>query len=695
MQGPLVYNPEAPGSSFSFGGLIESLDNPGRLHLGDLTLRANIVGTHELTVNINSLSTRSITATDVGSKVGLTSSSTPHAIVVKSARRSVEDIFFPIETRSKRSNHLTLGDINGDSVFDLNDAQFLQLRLIELLVNSTALSEEQLALSDLDLNGDINTNDVTYLIKVNFGLLPFLSHFLLRPIDDPFSDCVLRVSLSATDRDGFPVTDNLAIYALFLSTDANFHTEYDIMTLNYGEKVTTQLGNPSDGKWVLLGTNPNVTGGYILQTHLNNITSTDIGLAFHIDYKPDMISSTIFLSGIQSANSQLYPFISDTIIPLSPFSTTTIDQSIEFTPLRIFDNTIKEYECFNYFEPVFGFGTYEVSQTLPEDHPIYSVIVTVSATDEDTNINGVIEYSIYQITYVPVAGMIAEVDPVAVGISNGTLYVTSELDRDAYSRLSVYIYAIDQGPHISSRRTATTVVQIISLADVNDNAPVISGDLVFEIPENSGFGAVVGTLIGTDIDATPPNNVVFFSVKGSADPFTVSTSGVISVNKLIDGDNGNPTQYTYTIVASDSALTNRRTSETNITINIIDVNDIAPEFLPPFYIDVSESSLAGTVIGTIQARDNDTSFINAQFLFSISSVKPLDADKNVVNQQLLSDGIFSINITDGTLTLEQVRYNITKLNWVYLCSNESPLFPIVSLGHDLFKQSPLFISIFD
>ena len=695
MQGPLVNNPEAPGSSFSFGGLIESLDNPGRLHLGDLTLRANTIGTHELTVNINLLSTRSLTATNIGSKVGLTSSSTPHAIVVKSARRSVEDIFFPIETRSKRSNHLILGDINEDSVFDLNDAQFLQLSLIDLLVNPAALTEAQLALSDLDLNGDINTNDVTYLIKVNFGLLPFLSDFLLRPIDDPFSDCVLRVSLSATDRDGFPVTAKLAIYALFLSTDTNFHTEYEIMTLAYGEKVTTQLGNPSDGKWVLLATNPNVTGGYILETNLNNITSTDIGLAFHIDYKPDTISSTIFLSGIQSANSQLYPFISDNIIPPSPFSTTTIDQSIEFTPLRIFDNTIKEYECFNYFEPVFGFGIYEVSQTLPEDHPIYSVIITVSATDEDTNINGVIEYSIHQITYNYISGVVAEVDPVAVGISNGTLYVTSELDRDVYSRLDVYIHAIDQGPHISSRRTATTVVQIKYLADVNDNAPVISGGLVFEIPENSGFSTVVGTLTGTDIDADSPNNVVFFSVKGSSDPFTVSTSGVISVNKLIDGDNGNPTQYTYTIVASDSALTNRRTSETNITINIIDVNDIAPEFLPPFYIDVPESSLAGTVIGTIQARDNDTNFINAQFLFSISSVKPLDADKNVVNQQLLSNGIFSINITNGTLTLEQVRYNITKLNWVYLCSNESPLFPIVSLGHDLFKQTPLFISIFD
>ena len=658
LQGPLAFNSESPATSdsFSFGGLIENFNNPGRLHLGDLTLEANVIGTHAVTTTINLLSERSTNIVEIGAKVGLDSSSTPHAIVVTSSRRSVENPFFPIHSRSKRNIHIaTLGDINGDALFDLNDAQFLQLSLIDLFVNPSALTEIQRELADLDLNGDINANDVTYLLKVNFGLLPFISDFLLRPVDDPFSDCVLRVSVYATDRDGADVTLGLNIYALFLSNDPNFHTEYDLMTLALGVKVTTQLGTPTNGKWVLLGANPNVTGGYILETNLNNISSTDIGLTFHIDYTPDTISNTIFLSGIQNANSQLYDAISDTII--SPSS--DIEQSIDFTPLRIFDNTIKEYVCFNYFEPVFDLLVYPITQTLPEDHPINSVIVTVHATDVDTNINGVIEYSINLIIYDKVVpGSVIGIMPVEVGVSNGTLYVTSQLDRDMYSSFTVVIFATDQGPHLSSRRSATTSVQVLSLADINDNSPEIIGGLVFSTPENTALATQIGAISAIDRDASSPNNVVFFSVIGSSSPFSISSEGTVTVTNAIDSDNGNPTLYNFTIVASDSALSNRRTVEAFLIINIDDVNDIAPEFLPPFYIDVPESTSAGSVIGRIQARDNDTDTINARFKFSINSVKPLDANKDVINSQLLSNGIFSINDINGNLTLEQVCWNV-------------------------------------
>ena len=658
LQGTAVYNQESPLSSFSFGGLIGSLNNPGRLHLGDLTLRANTMGIHSVITNINLLSERSTNVVEIGSKVGLSSSSTPHAIVVTSSRRSTENTFFPVQSRSKRTLHLSaLGDINIDGVFDLNDAQFLQLSLIDLLVNPTSLTEIQLQLADLDLNGAINTNDVAYLINVNFGILPFISEFLVRPADDPSSNCVLTVGMSASDRDGNPVTSGLAIYALFLSNDANFHTEYDLMSLAFGQKVNTQLGNPSNGKWVLLDTNPNVTEGYLLQTELNNISSTDIGLAFHLDYKPDAISNTIFLSGIQNANSQLYDSISDSILPPTPFSQTFIDQTIDFTPLRIFDNTIKEYECFNYFPPLFDSPIYEVSQALPEDHPINSVIATVSATDLDTNINGVIEYSIDNINYnTLIPNAVVYTQPVEVLASNGEVYVTSQLDRDVYSSFDVVILAIDQGPHLSARRTATTTVQVLTIVDINDNAPEITGVLSFNIPENAALTTQIGAISAIDRDATSPNNLVFFSAVGNSDPFFVSSTGKITISTLIDSDNGNPLQYIFAVVVSDSAVVNRLSVEVNITVDIIDVNDLGPEFLPPFYIDVPESISAGTVIGRIQARDNDTNPSNAQFDLSLISVKPLDGDKNVLNYQLLSDNIFSID-ANGTLTIEQVCYH--------------------------------------
>ena len=640
LQGDIIYNSES-ATMFEFGGLVGNFNNPGRVHLGDLVLRTSTVGTFQFDLTIKTLSEKSTSVQQIGTFVESQSDSTQREIVVRSSRRSVESTFYPVVRRARQAVSDHLGDVNEDGMFDLNDALFLSLSLDDL-----SLTGDQFLIADLDLNGEINSNDVNYLIQVNFGLLPFLTDFVLRPVDFPFSHCVLTVSVSAYDRKGIEVLDSdIDLYVLLITDDQDFLTEYANTNLKYGLTVTSQALQPSNGIWVKLATNPNTTNNFILQTELSDLVSTDIGLAIQVHYKP---GDTIFLTGIQTDGSIIYPAFSD-LIDL----TSSVSQTINYTPLRVFDNTIKMGVCFNLNPPVFDLSIYPINDNLPEDLPYDTVIVVVRATDLDTpNINGEVLYAIDSVVY---TGFTPDSDPIAVDAINGSVYIVSLLDRDLYSRIDVYITATDQGPHLSSRKTSMTVVQIKFIIDVNDNAPIFTGDLVFSINENTPSSTQVGTISTSDADSTSPNNVVTVIVKDTSGPFFVSASGKIIIGQSIDGDNGNPTQYTFALIARDGG-TPTLSSETNITININDVNDLAPEFLPPFIIDLSEDASLDSVVAAIRARDNDTNPAHNQFTYSLIGVRALDDDKNPLNTEILSQNIFSIDETTGDVTLEQVSF---------------------------------------
>ena len=652
--GQFNYNPTFGNDVVVFGGLIDTFSNPSRVHIGDITVKPLTIGTMAVMLSITSLSEKSTVVTNIGTMVGSDSDSSQHAIVVKSARRSLENEFRPVERRIKRATtQNTFGDINCDGVFDINDVQFLSLTLPSYLADPTVLTDVQIALSDSDLNDNINFNDVLYLLRVRFGLLPFLSDFVVRPSDDPFSNCVLRVSVTATDADNIPITSNLVIYALFITTDSDFHTEYDQTTLAHGAKTTSTGGAPTDGKWVILASNPNTTGNYLVETNLNNISSTDIGVSLHIAYfdaNNGLDGRTAFLTGIQNGVQPEFSDFNDNL-PMPGPSSVPVEISVDFKPLRLFDNTVREFVCFNFFSPSFLQPVYSITQTLPEDHPIYSIIATVQATDQDTNINGDIIYSISNYIYqntTPIA-----VDPLLVGPENGSVYIVSELDRDSYSSFDAVILAIDQGPHLSSRKTATTTVRVLSIQDINDNAPQADPSYVFGVSENAVVNSFVGSIPVVDSDATSPNNLIQFSAISSG-PFQISQQGTITLFRPVDADNGNPTQYNFTVIINDLATVNRLMVSTIVTVNVQDVNDLRPEFLPPFDISIPENTSPGSAIATIMARDNDTDPLNRRFEYSITQVNPLDNQKQILSQSVLSDAIFSIDMNTGVLTLEKV-----------------------------------------
>ena len=108
----------------------------------------------------------------------------------------------------------------------------------------------------------------------------------------------------------------------------------------------------------------------------------------------------------------------------------------------------------------------------------------------------------------------------------------------------------------------------ITVTNTNDS-PTITGTTMFTIAENAGDGAMVGTIIGADVDTG--TTLTYSIIAGNTnDAFTIdSASGDITVhgdNKL---DHETTPSYSLTVSVSDSSLEATAT----VTINVEDVNE--------------------------------------------------------------------------------------------------------------------------
>ncbi|XP_032384545.1 protocadherin beta-15 [Etheostoma spectabile] len=139
--------------------------------------------------------------------------------------------------------------------------------------------------------------------------------------------------------------------------------------------------------------------------------------------------------------------------------------------------------------PVFSQVVYKAS--LPENSPVDTVVVTVSATDADEGPNGDITYNFDHATD-------EQVCLFSLDQKTGEIKVKGSIDYETQTSIELRIRAKD-GPGLTSYCTVT-----IDITDVNDNAPAISlKALTNPIPENVSPGTEVGIInVRTDSEIT-------------------------------------------------------------------------------------------------------------------------------------------------------------------------------------------------
>ncbi|XP_064837340.1 protocadherin beta-15-like isoform X10 [Oncorhynchus masou masou] len=242
-------------------------------------------------------------------------------------------------------------------------------------------------------------------------------------------------------------------------------------------------------------------------------------------------------------------------------------------------------------KPVFSQTVYKVR--LPENSPTGTVVVAVSASDEDEGANGEVSYEFSRIS--DKAAKLFSIDK-----KTGEIKVQGPIDYEENSEYEVRVQAKDGSGLAGNAKV------MIEITDLNDNAPVILiKSFNNPIPENVLPGTEVGIINVQDEDSEG-NRQVRCSIQQNV-PFKLNPSIKNYYSLIITGelDREIISDYNITITATDEGSPPLSSSMT-IHVSVSDVNDNPPVFEEQSYSAyVTENNKPGSSICSVTARDPD------------------------------------------------------------------------------------------
>ncbi|XP_076131066.1 protocadherin beta-16-like [Alosa pseudoharengus] len=241
--------------------------------------------------------------------------------------------------------------------------------------------------------------------------------------------------------------------------------------------------------------------------------------------------------------------------------------------------------------PVFSETVYKVR--LPENSPLGTVVVTVSATDADEGANGEITYEFSHISD-------KEARLFSINEVTGEINVIGTVDFEDKNEYELWVKAKD-GAGLASNAKVD-----VEITDVNDNAPVIYiKSLNVPIPENVAQGSEIGIINVQDND-TGGNKQIRCSIQQNV-PFKLNPSikNYYTLVTTAELDRELISDYNVTITATDEGSPPLSSSKT-IHLSVSDVNDNPPVFEHQSYSAyVTENNKPYSSVCSVTARDPD------------------------------------------------------------------------------------------
>ena len=243
--------------------------------------------------------------------------------------------------------------------------------------------------------------------------------------------------------------------------------------------------------------------------------------------------------------------------------------------------------------------------------------------------------------------------------SDWELYTAAILDYEKYTEINVTVVVTDQGPHISTRKSATLQV-ILTIIDVNDNPPV-PDQSVYAINVSEGTTNTSGNLLTVKAH----DNDTSLQFRNFSFEFTNedhdNLSSMFAIG-LHDGqlelvhtlDRETQDFYNLTVQINDtSSPANSLTAITHIEVTVTDINDNRPLFLSKETATISENNYIGDVFYQADASDLDCG-TNGEVVYSISSIVEANDSGNDTIPIKFHNELFSIDPINGTLKAETV-----------------------------------------
>ncbi|XP_069027589.1 protocadherin beta-16-like [Embiotoca jacksoni] len=242
-------------------------------------------------------------------------------------------------------------------------------------------------------------------------------------------------------------------------------------------------------------------------------------------------------------------------------------------------------------EPVFGQSVYKAS--LPENSPLDTVVLSVSATDADDGLNSEITYGFDHVSD-------ENSDVFSLHPKTGEVRVAGAID---YEKVSSYEMQISARDGLGLVSYATLIIEV---TDINDNAPVIHlKSLSNPVPENVSPGTEVGIINVQDRDSENNRQVRCSIQQGVPFKLVPSIKNYYSLVTTGQLDRELVSDYNITITATDEGSPPLSSSKT-VQLSVADINDNPPVFEEQSYSTyVTENNKPGSTLCSVTARDPD------------------------------------------------------------------------------------------
>ena len=287
--------------------------------------------------------------------------------------------------------------------------------------------------------------------------------------------------------------------------------------------------------------------------------------------------------------------------------------------------------------PVFSISD-PIIISVPENSEIGTVIYKAEATDDDAH--STISY-----------GLLEETAPFIINSTTGEIIVNGLIDRETLPDYTLTVIA-DDTIFIAELEVSITV------EDMNDNRPMFTENVYeIEISENDTVGIILLQLNATDRD-TGPNAVINYLLLSHTTEFMLNkTTGDLILQNSLDYEHQN--FYNITIIARDLGSPDQLSSQIQVYVSVININDNPPSFI---------------VDDTTITLPEDT-----PIEFLVTSIQAIDLDGFDIVFSLTDDeDMFAINETSGDIFLVDELDRETRSNHTLLIEVSDTQSPVLS-----------------
>ncbi|XP_063784632.1 protocadherin gamma-C5-like isoform X1 [Pseudophryne corroboree] len=271
-----------------------------------------------------------------------------------------------------------------------------------------------------------------------------------------------------------------------------------------------------------------------------------------------------------------------------------------------------EIEDVNDNSPEITFTT--VTNDIPENAPLGTVVGFINVRDKDSGKNGEIQLDMSP-------NLPFKIRP---NKNRYSLVTDGNLDREKISQYTIELTASDLGsPPLYSKTTV-----ILSVSDINDNAPTFTQSTYNAfIKENSDPGTLLCTVSAIDLDEGDNSDLVYSIAESEIDGSSVSSyvyinsnNGNIYAQRSFDYEHSQVLQISIKVEDSGSL---KLSSTVPVFIFILDTNDNSPTLLYPEHSEdlivqerIPKSTTAGYLVTKLSAMDLDSGH-NAWLIFTL------------------------------------------------------------------------------